>query len=405
MDTTNNVALVGNSKAGDFVLNSQPLAKEQGFRNVAKTWYDKTRPIREALQEAEEYEQSAKTLPRTPIQFSPAIGSNGRFVLRDEVTERTLEPTQHAIQQLSKVCGIGVTYPTSLFNAGREADSELLGRVFSHHVRRCSGKNRTFNFRVRNGQCLTGIIPETSIVIDNLRYLRLLSRLIPDGRISHWRGDEDSVLGNILIPDTIRQEADSEYGAMLSVSNSEVLEHRFCQRPSLFRAICMNGCIWGQEKGNALTIARFGRSNFSMNEFSIAIEKNLLEQIPLCIEHVDRLLATRNLSTDVSMKPVIAQVAEDHRLSKTQASAVLTAWHVEAGLTPDVAPTLFGLINGITRAAQQLDIGSWRQLDELGGQLVAFTSDRWNSLVSRASKMNVKQVQISFEKWSPSTAV
>ncbi len=405
MNATNNVLLIGTSRTGDFVLNSQPLAKEQSFRNVAKTWYEKTRPIKDVVEEAEKFEQSAETLRRRPMQFTPAIGSNGRFVLRDEVSDRMLEPTQHVIQQLCKILGIGATYPTTLFGAGRADDTELLGRVFSHHVRRCNGKDRTFNFRVRDGHRITGIIPEMSIVIDNSRYLRHLSRLIPDGRISHWRGGEDSILGNLLIPDTIRQEDDSEYGAMLSVSNSEVLEHRFCQRPSLFRAICMNGCIWGQERGNALTIAQFGRSAFSMNEFSIAIENNLLEQIPLCIEQVDRLFATRNLSTRVSMKPIIAQVAKDHRLSKAQASAVLTAWHVEAIVAPGLAPTLFGLINGITRAAQQMDIIGWRQLDELGGQLVAFHTDRWEALVTRASKMRDKEVQTVFEKWSMATAV
>ncbi len=78
-----------------------------------------------------------------------------------------------------------------------------------------------------------------------------MRKLIPGGRLSHWRGDADTLWGNVLIPDTIRQESDSDYGGMVSIGNSEIRERRITSRPSVFRAICFNGCIWDREAGQA----------------------------------------------------------------------------------------------------------------------------------------------------------
>ena len=38
--------------------------------------------------------------------------------------------------------------------------------------------------------------------IDNRWYLEQLKQNLPEGRLSHWRGDEDTIYGNILL-DTI----------------------------------------------------------------------------------------------------------------------------------------------------------------------------------------------------------
>lgn len=236
------------SMDGDFVLRTQELAKSEGFGNVSKIWYEKTQPISEVVEEALQHASRAETVSRTLDAIAATVDSQGNFRIRDRISGQDWIPAKHVIGQLGNICGIGSAYPTLLFQKGTPSASELLTRVFNFHLGCKPTKGRRFNLRLRNKQRLSGIVSENSSVVENAWYLKVLQRLVPDGRISHWKSDEDSILGNLLISDTMRKESDSEYGAMLSLRSSEVQVYRFCQRPSLFRAICMNGCIWGQTK-------------------------------------------------------------------------------------------------------------------------------------------------------------
>ena len=80
---------------------------------------------------------------------------------------------------------------------------------------------------------------------------------------------------------------------------------------------------------------------------------------------------------------------------------MLDAWHVERQSTPDLANTLFAVVNGFTRAGQSQDNEAWVKLDTLGGNLAVLTEDNWQSLVSRAAKLTVKEVDGTFARWEP----
>jgi hypothetical protein len=88
---------------------------------------------------------------------------------------------------------------------------------------------------------LRAFLSQKYTIVNNAWFLDVLSKAIPGGVVSHWKGDADSIFGNVLIPDTIRAEADSDFGGMLSVGNSEIGTRRISSLPSVFRAICMNG--------------------------------------------------------------------------------------------------------------------------------------------------------------------
>ena len=156
--------------------------------------------------------------------------------------------------------------------------------------------------------------------MDNSWFVNVIKGLVPSGRLSHWKGDSDTIYGNVLIPDTIREEEDSDYRGMFSVGNCEIGIRSISTCPSVFRAICMNGCIWDQEMGVA--IRKVHRGEINLEELKDAIKLNLEEQIPLLPEGIERLLAIRAKGTDgASLSTVFASVAKDHKLSKKQATA------------------------------------------------------------------------------------
>lgn len=386
------------SHDGDFVLETQKVARREGFRNVSKTWYDKTRPIDKEIERLAATRSKRESLSITFRQIEPTVHKH-RFALR--VRDRILRPDSHAARQLGAITGIGTYYAYRLFQSERAGADEALVYALDYawpDVR----PDYEVVLRVEDGDRLRAVLPARSTFLRGEWYLRVIARAIPGGRLSHWRGDAYTIYGNVLIPDTIRNESDSDYGAMLALSNCEIGKRKTEQRPSLFRAICMNGCIWGQTEGKALVLSR--RASYELADLEKHIVTNIHDQIPVATSALDRFLATRSLESNVSMKAVIAQTSKDFRLTKRLASSVLHGWWVEKRETPELANTLFAVINGVTRAAQRENNEVWGRLEEAGGKLATWDRKRWDHLLMRSSRLSREDVNATFADWQPESA-
>jgi hypothetical protein len=254
-------------------------------------------------------------------------------------------------------------------------------------------QDKKFRLRTyKDGTC-RAFVTEQYAPIDNRWYLDVLGEFIPGGRFSHWRGDEDTIYGNVLIPDTIMDYGadDSDYGGMISVGNCEIGTRRITQTPSLFRAICMNGCIWGQTEGQK--IRRVHRGNIDLAALKLEIARNIQDQIPLLAPSIKKFLETRSLELGkTSAKSVIASVSSDYKLSKKEATEFLEqfiTYESEQG-------TLFGIINGLTRAGQKFGNKEWVRFDEIAGGLAQMDSSQWNSVLRRADTFNSKDYEKVF---------
>jgi len=172
---------------------------------------------------------------------------------------------------------------------------------------------------------------------------------------------------------------------MISVGNCEIGTRRISQTPSLFRAICMNGCIWGQTAGEK--IRRVHRGNIDLDSLKLEIAKNIQHQIPLLAPGIQQFLATRAMETGkANVKGIIASVASDFKLSKREATEFLNQY----GQYESEHRNLFGIINGLTRAGQVFDNKTWVKLDEVAGKLATTSADRWSTILRRADTFTDK---------------
>jgi hypothetical protein len=386
---------------GSFVYSSQGVASAEGFGHVSKLWYPKTLSYEAGLAQIEAGRAQTEDILCTVDKMTPAVDPQGNFAFRCS-DGRYFKPTPHAMEQVGNWARTGTWFvrdmlvnPTDVkgkeLYARDSIDANTLARVVANGFRRIEA-DKKFLFRTRKDGTMRAMLTDRYAIVDNRWLVELMSKIIPGGRLSHWRGDSDTLYGNILIPDTIREDSDSDYGGMLSLSNSEIGERRIGTCPSIFRAICMNGCIWGATKGQRT--GKVHRGKINLNELANAIRVNLQAQIPLLPQGINKLLSTRMLGWDgADAKVVIAGVAGDFKLSKKQATAVLQAWGVEAKQTPDLAKTLFGITNAVTRAGQTFDNSSWVDFDEAGGKLLAYSKDDFAKLVSRAKSLSVEDVE------------
>jgi len=306
---------------------------------------------------------------------------------------RSFTPTDHCLEQFSirtKVPSSSVMRELRKIDGYDEQDADLMARLGNNALRRID-PDKEFRIRTYTDGTARAFVTDKYAPIDNRWYLETLREFLPEGRFSHWRGDEDTIYGNILLPDSIMdygQDDDTDYGGMVSVGNCEIGKRRITQTPSLFRAICMNGCIWGQTKGR--DISKVHRGTIDLDSLKVKIAENIEYQLSILPDGIRKFLDTRTQSlNDANVKGVIAAVANDYKLTKKQATESLEQYLAHETHEQN----MFGVINAITRAGQVFDNDSWVRLDEVGGMLMDTSASRWTNILARAKTYTDKDFE------------
>ena len=400
----------GKGNQGQFVHAGQDMASKQGFGNVSKLWYDKTISYDDGMEllEHDRGHRQDYLVTRGQMQFD-VRPVDGRIRFGVEIDDQFYVPTDHALKlMVSKSCnGKGTGFVKSLVDNLYDAkenvkierdmqDAQTVLTIIRNGIRRTPVDTK-FKVRCHDGGSMRAFLSEKYAEVDNRWYLDQIKNIVPGGRLSHWRGDSDTIFGNVLIPDTIREEDDSDYGGMVSIGNCEIGKRNVMSLPSLFRAICMNGCIWEQTEGFEIKVRHIGE--IDLDALSVKIRDNIEKQIPLIPMGIERLLGIRAKGTDgIPVKNLIAATAQTHKVDKRGASAILTAWVADESKIAPEARSLFDIVNSVTRAGQSLDNKSWVDYDKLGGTLMNYTDRQWTKLKGLAEGYDDKDLSSTFAK-------
>jgi hypothetical protein len=379
--------LVGDASTlleGSFVFTQQGVAAEQGFRNVSKDWYPKTKSFEEGLEQLEQDISARRDIKFDMKQLGFNLDSNGLSV---QIGDEKFTPTDWAARQVCNWLDVPQTLWTR-YATGKPGDLEVLKHAFENGRNQVE-ESKTMTFRTYQDGTLRAMMSEGYSIVDNRWYLETLQKCIPGGRLSHFdKSDADNIFGNILIPDTIREEDDSDYGGMLSVGNSEIGQRLISQCPSIFRAICQNGMIHGATKGIEM---RKRHRGLELNLLAASIAQNIQKQIPLLGDGIKRLLETRANLTTVAMSNIFAAVAKVHKMSNGVIQESAKQW-----LQNSKEKSLFGVIDGITRAGQKFAPDVWVSCDEIGGKLIESGSSGWDAIQAISKTITTKDVESLF---------
>ena len=362
--------------------------------HVHKDWYATTIDYDEALDQAQRAVDEREDILAPVKDVQGSVNVDGNFVFK--VGDREFQPTDHAIEQFS----IRVKVPSS--SVMRELrnqddydaqDADVMTYLANNALRRLD-QEKVYRLRTYTDGTCRAFVTDKYAPIDNRWYLETLQEFLPEGRLSHWKGDEDTIFGNVLLPDTIIDygtDDDSDYGGMISIGNCEIGKRRISQVPSLFRSICLNGCIWGQVSGKQIKRRHIG--TIDLDALKLEIGQNIEHQLPLLPNGITKFLAMRELENgDVSMKNIIAAICKDERLGKKEAVVVLDQF----AQFENQERNLFGVVNAITRAGQKFDNTTWVKFDELGGNLMETDASRWAAILKRADSLQDKDFEKIF---------
>lgn len=403
--------------SGDYVLENLEMGTDKGFSKVADYWLENGCMTFDKGRELLDEQQSHIEDFRTSLSQWECVSDDDGVKFRNKETDQKYKPTEHAI---TNICAIGrgmstwavrsmmdaIPHPTKKDDDGESVvidggqrtkeDYDVLRDYINVHLFNSErvDQNKTRLIRTWDDGTMRALLSKDYIIVNNGWYLDILEEIIPGGLLSHWRGDADTIYGNVLIPDTIRQEDDSDFGGMLSIGNSEIGTRRISSRPSVFRAICMNGCIWNQEKGKGINKIHRGK-NIDFQQLKLEIKQNLEAQIPLLPDGIQRVLGIKAYGCgDTPMVNCIAQVGIDFSLQKKQIEAVYDGYLQEINtIGHKEAKTAYGLMNAITRAGQTFSNKDWLKCDEIGGQIAYMTENHWEKFRNRAGNLSDKQLK------------
>ena len=384
-------------------FNAIGLQSTESHRHVAKKWQDKCSPFADFVETVKEQSGSKYDL----------VVPESNVRLKDSNTlTNDMNLTKSGLNSLCSFTEIPPSMISFLDERGyndeltRFVNSELILReqMWSN-----DGKDsRKFRIRVRKNDDgvdnVRAVVSGRYGVIDNHEALEMISNALPsicDALASHISNDGDDIFGNVLLPDYMKSEPDSDYGVGIAFRNSEIKNSTFKVSPFLFRAICLNGMIWGRENSkNQINQKHLG--NINRAELQEQVTSTVME----ALSQGNDLLTLLGYSKQVKVErplQVIAQLSINESLTIEQGRAwhkgYLESLNEESGDLHE--RSAFGVINGLTRSAQEYKGAMRENMETIASKILAPAIDsdlqaiskRWGRLSDNANQLKENIVQ------------
>ena len=215
------------------------------------------------------------------------------------------------------------------------------------------------------GDSLRGVLSQRYAPLDHDRIVDSLAPLLPKSFTVDWFSLTDESLHLRLVDlrqhRTILPGDDLMVG--LHVANSEVGSRALTVDALVYRLVCTNGLI-RLVKGRSLLYRR--HVSWTPTRFQDALERAVMGALATATAFLDQLQeATRTPVPDVPA--VLSLLAEQNGLSKSFLEAVESSLKSEPASQQE---TVWGLVNGLTQAAQGLPPDDRYGVEALAGRLI-----------------------------------
>ena len=381
-------------------VNAIGLQSTASHRHVAKQWQAKCTPFADFIE----------TVKSQSTNKVDVVKPESEIRLKDVDTLVDGTPlTDSGMNSLR----VFADMPSSIisFLKEREYNDDLVKYMNAELDRRETQWNnkgkekRTFNVRIRHdgegNNVVRAIVSERYGVIDNSEAMEMVANALPslnDALASHLFNDGDDIYGNILLPDYMKSEPDSDYGVGIAFKNSEIRNSTFKISPFLFRAICLNGMIWGR-MNSEISVDQRHMGKIDLDSLQVKVT----QAIKVALTQGNDMLTLLGYAKQVKVTDpvaVIAQLARDEKMTIEQGKlwhkGYLDSLHERHGDVHE--KSAFGIINGLTRSAQDYTGASREEMETLASKILAPSIDsslqeiskRWGLIDARANQLEEK---------------
>lgn len=372
-------------RQGDVLRDNQ--VRHEAFDKVNKEWLLKCPTFESVIKKVSEFEKTCEDIDNVPVSELKVL--NAKVIVSDQ---GVYELSDTAIDHLASWTNI----PSSYLKFLRDQDTALfdvnankgLERVLKLNVDKKTFLRTKIDEKVG---VMRAMLSNRYAAINNLPVIEALAEVVPGGRVSHLGFNGDTFRANILIPDVMRSESDSDYGGGISALNNETGLFAFRQRPFVFRHICCNGNVW--DRADGVQYSRIHKGAIDWKKFKHAMIENVQRQIPLVDSMISKVLSLKSVGlTEDEIKKSVVFLSTREMLSLPATQSWYKGFEAEQGASKDGEMLLsaFGVIQGLTRAAQDQPLQVQELMEVLSGKLI---QGNWEKIVAGARTVEDKRVE------------
>ncbi len=272
------------------------------------------------------------------------------------VRELGLKPL--ALSQLGSKFGVPGAYLA-------KCPTELRAENLNHWIR----ENGYRRLLLRcDGDSVRAVLSEKYAPVDHSRVLNWLSESFGEFSTLRFELSEEQMLVQFVGNEGRTFGRSDDLTPGISIRNSEV--GLACVELSglIYRRICLNGLILSGKQSN------WRRRHIGDSRFGDQVREAIRNLQGAASDSMSRFAGLQGIKVD-DMPGMFDRVVQKFELTKVQHEAINTAFNIEPG------ESLYAGVNAITRAgnAETLDLDSRRQLQEVGGRMLALAEagSRW----------------------------
>ena len=293
----------------------------------------------------------------------------GNTIEGEEISYPSLTLSDRAFHQLSARLKMPGRYVKTL-------PFPLSDPLFNHHLPEAAAEDTIYLIRSRREEA-RAILSNAYAIVNNRTIIQMVNA-IAVGDSKHSKGFDHDIKDfyltdagmwlKMILPGLTREDPSSNAGSDLKVGimigNSEVGERSASVEPFVFRQACTNDLVVVFED------ALYQRHVYLDEvELERRMAKAIGEAFQVGNDLVDRFIASREIPIEDPAK-VLERLSKDLGLTKGQAEAVDDAYSIE----PE--RTVFGVVNALTYAAQQMGPEARVQLERGAGKYLEAESKK-----------------------------
>jgi len=272
--------------------------------------------------------------------------------------KRELGLRQLALSQLGSKFGVPGAYLA-------KCPTDLRAENLNHWLR----ENRYRRLLLRcDGDSVRAVLSEKYAPVDHSRVLGWLGESFGEHATLRFELNEQQMLVQFVGNEGRTFGRGDDLTPGVCIRNSEVGLACVELNGLIYRRICLNGLILSGKQGN------WRRRHIGDSSFGDQVREAIRNLQGAANESVSRFGGLQGIHVP-DMPGLFERVVQKFELTKVQHEAIKAAFNVEAG------DSLYAAINSVTRAGngENLDIDSRRQLQEVGGRMLALAEagSRW----------------------------
>lgn len=271
---------------------------------------------------------------------------------------------------LSEICGVPNLVVDYLCKHG---DAPIAARYLNNGLPRGDKGAKERLVRTTRGDdgrtWIRAICGDRYTVLDDTLGLDMIEAAIGNdlANLTAWKygGDAGKTTGQFILEGrTIEIEGDSGYKIGFSYENSEVRGHSYTFKGFVWRNKCFNGCIFGIQQG--ATVRQIHKGNIDGAELLGRVNLAILR----AIEDGPAMVNLFRIGRDLRLKPGMERktamaLGRRYGLSREEVKGWMRGFEAE----PD--ESAWGMVNGLTRYAQEVSPRRSAELQELAGTMLA----------------------------------